>query len=100
MKNKRNSNTWNIISSSSAEEDITNAAHNAATEALRELGPGAAMRLAHALLFTFHSFTLHRALPDRRLKNTGEDALRLLTSIIEAAGITHEATIHTTFTQD
>lgn len=99
MKNKRNSNTWNIISSS-AEEDITNAAHNAATEALRELGPGAAMRLAHALLFTFHSFTLHRALPDRRLKNTGEDALRLLTSIIEAAGITHEATIHTTFTQD
>lgn len=99
MKNKRNSNTWNIISSS-AEEDITNAAHNAATEALRELGPGAAMRLAHALLFTFHSFTLHRALPDRRLKNTGEDALRLLTSIIEAAGITPEATIHTTFTQD
>ena len=100
MKNKRNANTWHTIKSSSSEEDICNAAHDAATEALRELGPGAAMRLAHALLFAFHSFTLHRALPDRRLKDTGEDALRLLTSIIEAAGLPHEATIHTPVHQD
>ena len=79
-------------------DELCTFCHDTATDALSQLGMEGAMRLAHAVLFTYFSHGVLASIPGAEVNATAKQNIKFLSELLDCAGVELQSTFHTTKT--